>query len=279
MNALHYLKQACMDEIIDGIRLAEAHYGIKIPTPNVIYQKRGRTAGTASYAKWEIDLNEVLLVNEGAAFTKRTPKHELAHLICHQVYPEAYDRSPARYGRRGKRDIHGSYWQEIMKVIGIKNPTRCHDYDTSHLPKKARAGYQYTCGCTTFTLGGKRHNRIQLALQAGQISPMWCRKCKGRLHLGTHTTPAPVFTSNTQNDEAAGIRRMQKIIKAAPPVPFITPGPNSMFKSKLDIARHIMKFSRTKTRAQLISEMVSEAGCTPAGANTYYAKLKAELGI
>jgi hypothetical protein len=52
-----------------------------------------------------------------------------------------------------------------------------------------------------------------------------------------------------------------------------------MFKTKLDLARHIMKFSRGKSRAQLIAELVNEGGCTIAGAATYYAKVKQELGL
>lgn len=253
-----------INEIIrEGIRKAEQHYHIKLEFPSIIYKKRGRCAGTGSYTKWEIDLNPVLLWKEGDTFINETPIHELAHLITDRVYPEAHDRGIKIVRgriRREKREVHGPSWYEVMNVLGVANPQRCHTFDTSHLPKKHVTKYPYTCSCKTWDLGPKRHKKLVMAAAIGARCPYRCPHCKGDLKLGMNAPLTP-------------------IAKPKPVVQFVTLGTSSMFKSKYDLARHIMKFGKTKTRGELIAEMVNEAGCTPAGAATYYAKLKNELGI
>lgn len=265
MNVSADLRKRVEDKITWCIEVCEKKYNQAFRRPKVTYNKRGTTAGVANYHEWTIDLNAVLLIENGEAFINRTVVHEWAHLVTDQVYPEAHrptSNNAHSYFRtkRVKRSPHGTQWQSVMRVLGA-DPSRCHSYDVANVQRKVDMPFVYKCNCRShipFSL--KRHNKHQAGVLINPISGGYrCSRCKTQLTFvkkegSTVSIPKAVVTSNT--------------------VPL-----GGRFKSKLDIARHIMKFSNGKSRQQLISEMVAEAGCTPAGAATYYSKLKAEMGL
>ena len=155
------IKARIVQILKDGIAKAEARYNIKLPFPKVTYEQGGaRIAGTASYRKWTIDFNPGILMHNVEQFLGDTVLHELGHLVCDKVYPEAHASNIAfsyttgRY-KRTKRDVHGARWQECTRACGHPNPTRCHDMDTKALKVAAGGGQWYcTCGCGKKTTVG-----------------------------------------------------------------------------------------------------------------------------
>lgn len=239
-------------KIQHGIDLAKRRYNIEINMPTVVYKKRGTTAGVANYRTWTIDLNPVLLIENIDKFITRTVPHELAHLICDLVYPHAH-----RPGRGAKRDVHGSYWKDIMRTLGVPSHeiTRCHSYDVSTVKRvSTRTSYAYKCiTCNDdFSIGPKRHARL-----LADPNVLTCRRCgrtHGKLVLATTHTPAP-----------APVKAVAAKKKQAP----VSPG-----SSKLDRCygwyKQYKDAGTENLRQMCIAVFMQEVGMTKAGASTYY---------
>lgn len=246
------LHQRVMDKIAEGMSIARSHYGITMAAPRVVYQKRGTTAGTADYVKWEIDLNAALFQQNIEEFLKRTVVHELAHLIHHVVNPE--DHNP----RYGKRDVHGTNWQNVMRVLG--GPTeRCHSYDVSSV-KQHKTVVRHLHKCTTcgeeVEVGAKHHAAIQKG-----VSTIYHRKC-GR-HSRFLTSSFTVVKSPTG------------VVTPATPNKSSTPLSTPATGSKLARCYEIYKlYGLRVARAQMIAMFVNQCDCTVAGASTYYQTCK-----
>jgi SprT protein len=246
-------KARVMSQLKDGIAVCEKHYGITVKTPKVFFDLRGTTAGTANYRDWVIRLNPAIMMANLSEF-RQTVLHELAHLVNDIVHPEAHRPTTSSYSaRRVKRDPHGAGWAEVMGVLGLE-PRRCHSYDISAAVK----GYKYTCtGCSlTVTLTQHKHDRMLANPQTYRHS-----KCKHSSLVYT-TTPAPV---------AAPVVVAAPV--AAAPVAPVAPAafaPETSKWGKCLLLFVANKFS--KNRREMIELFVREAGCTPAGASTYYSK-------
>jgi SprT protein len=238
-------------KITDGIKVAEQHYGIKIPVPNVIYQKRGTTAGTANYRSWEIDLNAGLLVQNVDDFIDRTVPHELAHLIHHITHPADHNRF------YGKRDVHGYNWQSVMRVLGAE-PSRCHSYDVSAVKQvKTMTRHIHTCNTcgTAVEIGPKHHTEIQ---RGGSIYHKPCGR-NSRFMATSHT----VVKTNTGVDVP--------VTPNKPSTPTNSPAKGSKIHSCYDLYK---QFGSRYSRSQMINIFVQNCDCTPAGASTYYQTCK-----
>ena len=131
-------------------------FGVDIPKPIIRYKLRGRVAGRAYYYQHLIDLNAVLLKENGQKFIDRTVVHEVAHLIAYKLYGS--NIRP-----------HGREWANLMVMLGAQ-PSRCHSYDvTNALIGKS---YSYSCGCRKHALTGIRHKRSR------EGSRYTCTKCR-----------------------------------------------------------------------------------------------------
>jgi len=229
---------------------ANAHYDRVFNYPTVVYKKRGTTAGTACDRTYTIDLNSVLLMENVEAFLQRTVVHEFAHLVDGIVNPSTRQ---SRWGQ--KRSLHGPTWKRIMRLFGASED-RCHSYDTTNSRVKKRAKHVWTCSCGqaagTMKIGTIRHNKMKAP---GPVR-YWMRGHKNHTYTyqGVEGAPAP---------------RVLPKAASAPRAPKRRTGP-----SKLDICRQW--FSSSASRTLMINTFVKEAGCTPAGAATYYAKIKKE---
>jgi SprT protein len=144
------IKLACIDRINECFDKVEAMTGSKLWRPIVVFKKRGRTAGTASYRRddssyGKIDLNMGIAKAQPEDFIRRTPGHEAAHLIAVQLY--GFDKGKG----------HGPAWKKVMRAIG-QAPERCHSYDVSGVVK----GHAYKCSSCgkDFHLTTHRHNKI-----------------------------------------------------------------------------------------------------------------------
>jgi len=94
------------------------------------------------------------------AFCQRTPPHEVAHHVVHQLH-----------GDRGIRP-HGPQWQEVMAAFGVE-PSRCHDYRLDNLSRRRQKRYRYCCQCQEHDLSANRHNRVLRGEQT-----YLCRRCR-----------------------------------------------------------------------------------------------------
>lgn len=137
--------QAVNAKISECLAKAEARYGRSFPFPVVNYTLKGAVAGRAYYYKHMINLNSVLLVENGQKFIDRTVAHEVAHLIAYRVYGD-------------KIRPHGREWASVMNTFGLE-ASRCHTYDVT----RARRGksFSYSCACRKWQLTSIRHKRAQ----------------------------------------------------------------------------------------------------------------------
>lgn len=264
-------------KLLDCIKVAETHYRQTFKYPTVSYNLRGRTAGVAKCNRWEVDFNSVLLMENVDDFIERTVPHEMAHLVDYKLHPENFKSTVTRTRsgriRRTKRDIHGMTWKCIMMLFGASTD-RCHTYDTTNaqVKKKTSAKHVWKCSCgVEMKLGPVRHNRMM----SGNAR-YWMRGC------ASHTYTYIGIVGRVASKETTVERLLPPMFIGGilPPMPKAVdanaPAPKATGQSKLDQCR--AAFDSTKSRANNIQQFIA-LGCTPAGAATYYAKLKKELGL
>jgi SprT protein len=142
------------------IALAEGHFGVRIPTPAIRFDLRGKAAGQVRTADGHgclVRYNAQILVRHPVEFLAQTVPHETAHVVAFCLF--------------GPRvQPHGREWQAIMGLFGA-NPERCHSYDVEGLQTRRLRRHQYRCDCRTHELTSIRHNRIL----GGQV--YLCRYC------------------------------------------------------------------------------------------------------
>ncbi|OCG44021.1 hypothetical protein A9G28_02745 [Gilliamella sp. Fer1-1] len=126
--------------------------------PNIIYKPKGSIAGSALLMRWEIQLNSVMLLENGTQFIEEVVPHELAHLIVFKEF--------------GKVKPHGKEWQYVMSKIFDKTPSTTHHFQVK------RNTHLYYCQCQQHHLTSIRHNKIQK-----NNTSYLCRKCGTILKL------------------------------------------------------------------------------------------------
>lgn len=240
----------------EGIRKAEKHYGIQLPSPKIEYTVTGRTAGYAQGRDWMMNLNSVLLMENVEDFIMRTPLHELGHLVQYRVYPHTLTgQNRTDTGRREKRSVHGEEWRECCRVVGLDDTKRTHNYDTSNARKNTnRTIYDYVClSCKKdIRVTAKRHTMI-----LNGTRKYHCAACRGPIALKSN-----IKTMMVGNMPVALIR---------PPAP-PTAGKSAPTEGKIGHCWRLYKrWKHIYDRKSLIAVFVNEADCTPAGASTYYA--------
>lgn len=244
-------------EVRRCIDVANKHYGRAFSMPKIEYNVRGTTAGRAHYRAWKIDLNHTLLIENVDDFIARTVIHEVAHLVDFDVHQPDGDTNNFRWGRRRiKRSIHGPSWQSVMRVLGAKDITRCHQYDVTNVARR-KVRYEYKCACPTpVSAGPKVHSK----LQKGAIYT--CKKCGTRLTKDLYVSkllPRPRAT-------LAVAAQSQQL-----PPPPTRPG------TKMDQAVTIVATHGGYSRDVLINILCRDLGMTKAGATTYYYAAKKRL--
>lgn len=162
------------DEVPFGIALAVRekiaecleHYPA-VPSPDVLYDLKGHTAGQAISSRNQIRLNLALLKDSRYSddMLNDTVPHEVAHIVVRFHFPLA--RS------------HGWEWQTVMNKFGVP-ATRCHNYETeaARTRKATSRPYPYHCQCQTHWMTKLIHGRIQKGREYS------CRDCKGILSEG-----------------------------------------------------------------------------------------------
>jgi len=261
-------KALVVAEVKKYVDKANQLYGYRMTKPcsypQVLFNKTGRVAGTANYALAQVDFNPALLVKEWDDMIADTVPHEVAHIVTRHVYgsgPEA----------------HGPEWRSVMHDFGIKEVKRTHSYDVTGI-KRQVARYEYFCGCEKpHHVVAKQRNKL---LRGARYK---CRKC-GLFLVEKRGDPQPLkprpiappptpFVVPTAPGMSARINFGHPVT----PAPMLRPA--ALTGSKLDKCRALFRFNGAWERKEVIALFVSDAGCTAAGAATYYATIKKEFGM
>jgi SprT protein len=126
--------------------------GLDIEIPKIKFDIEGRAAGQCrcccgTVCNCVLRFNSEFLRKHEEDFIRYTVAHEVAHYAVFVLY----DRTQIR--------PHGKEWQMIMRVFGIKNPRRCHDYDSGMA--NPRYPWVYRCKCQDHFLSTCRHNKVK----------------------------------------------------------------------------------------------------------------------
>lgn len=266
MNLSIHIKHRVTAKLEQGIALIKAKYGVTLTMPEVRYDLRGTTAGQAFYKTWIIRLNTVLLLENVDDFIERTVPHELAHLACDKIYPEAHVRARIA-GRITKREPHGPKWQEIMRALGVAEVTRCHSYDVTNskvIKSNSRQVPWFCSACDhKFLLTPQKSEK-----QRAGLLRAFHRACKGSTLVEKNTKETTVANIIKMPEP---LRPMRMAAQAAAPMPTAPTG-----SSKLAQCKVIYAANASLTRAEVIVLFMEQAGCTKAGASTYYQTCKSQ---
>jgi SprT protein len=143
-------------KIIDCIKRFYDKTGFAFNRPPVKYDLKGGGAGEACYNSNKsadyayIRLNPVIYADHEDDFIERTVPHEMAHLLAFFYYKS----------RNYRITPHGKEWQNVMRILGVKDVTRCHSYSVRPEERKRQSKYAYKCSCTTFEISTTRHNKM-----------------------------------------------------------------------------------------------------------------------
>ena len=143
------LKQEAERRTTALLQQSRRGFGMPIPTPEVRFDLRGKSAGQLRMAEgktWQIRYNLALLTREPEAFLAQTIPHEVAHLVAFAIHG------------RGIRP-HGEEWQAMMRHFGVE-PRRCHSFAVDDLTARRLRRFDYHCGCRTHQLTSTRHHRV-----------------------------------------------------------------------------------------------------------------------
>ena len=147
--------------------------GRRFALPHIRFDLKGRAAGQyRSHPHPCIRYNLELASQQFDAFLDRTPGHEVAHYVIHQMHP----------GRRVRP--HGPEWRKLMENLGL-DPSRCHEFDMSKVPTRRQRRFPYRCRCQTHELSATRHNRIRRSQAEYR-----CKRCGQRLEPLTAFSPS-----------------------------------------------------------------------------------------
>jgi len=162
-KSLAELKRACLQRIEDAYTRAEEVYGRKFTRVPVVFSNRLKTtAGKAWYDRnhrpIKISLSLPLLQLNEDTFVKRTPGHEVAHLIAVQLA-----------GAQGTG--HGRVWQQVMHTIGQPASAR-HDMTVARVRKVVY------CNCQEHKVTVGMYNKMKTPGHR-----FVCKDCKTSIRL------------------------------------------------------------------------------------------------
>ncbi|RJG40012.1 SprT family zinc-dependent metalloprotease [Motilimonas pumila] len=155
---LYQQKQALVQQVKTCYEKAECFFDRPFPFPTVLFNQRGKAAGTAHLHKNLLKFNGVLYQENQTAFLTDVVPHEVCHLLAYHLY--------------GQVPPHGPQWQHLMRSVMEVNPSRTHDFDTRSVQGQL---FTYQCQCQQHQLTIRRHNKAK----RGQR--YICRRCRSAL--------------------------------------------------------------------------------------------------
>lgn len=141
----------------------------RMTKPRLTFFIKGRAAGWAKYAQWEVSIN-TYVAEQNIEEMKDTVSHEIAHIVSFAVY-----------GERG----HGARWKMVHRMLG-GNGKRCYDSkNVKVIPGRRTNWHLYRCPNTgAETWVGPRHHG---GLQRGKYRALTNRTTGARI-LASHYT-------------------------------------------------------------------------------------------
>lgn len=158
------IEQALQRYLVQAESIIRGH-ARTMPEISLKFDLRGATAGQCHIHppnRVLLRFNLELAQYNTADFLKQTVAHELAHAVTWRCYPRAKP--------------HGPEWRSIMQALGIKNPQRCHQYETKQVASRRQRTWSYQCACRQHELSTTRHNRVQSGKQR-----YFCKSCQQAL--------------------------------------------------------------------------------------------------
>jgi len=148
------IRQQVADKLESLLAIANQRFGRNLLMPVVYYDCHTRMGGY--HQNGTLHFNPTLLNQNLAHYMDNTVVHEMAHYVQLMVYPESLTRQYVGFRWRNggtknvysRRKVHGREWQFIMRLFGIRDPERCHHYDTSSVPvRRVYQRFPLYCGC------------------------------------------------------------------------------------------------------------------------------------
>lgn len=163
----------CMKQLRKKMPQACSQLDILSTTPELRFDKRGVSAGSAHCHKWMIKLNKVYLLEQTENMIEDTIPHEFAHLICHKVFPKA-------------KTNHGPEWKKVCLMLFGKTLDTYHDYCSrnARIGRRVLTRYQYTCEgeCSIRLFTKNRHEHTQHHLDTGLGKYWYCKTCGSKVY-------------------------------------------------------------------------------------------------
>lgn len=250
------IRQRVHNEIKRCIDVASSYYGREFNIPSYDFNLKGTTGGRAWPTENRMEFNATFLLNHTEEYIARTVPHEVAHIIDRAVY--GYE-----YTRRGKVIRHGTNWKSVMRVLGVKDLTRCHSYDVTPAQQKVKSKFHYKCkGCgADLYLGPVRHRKHK-------NNKYWHSKC------GKHSGEL-VFVGSLGQVTYSEARQGKKGKIPTAPKRTKPIDPNSK-KAK---AIRLYKWNTHLTPKDLVELFMSELNMSLAGARTYLNICRKEVKV
>lgn len=212
--------------------------GVALDMPTVVYNiNSARIGGTANRATNTIAINPVYLNAHTEKYISTTTVHEACHLIAFKKYGNYIS-------------AHGKEWKHEMRMQGAE-PNRCHEYKVPVGVKLGNSRPRYDTVCVKCGAITQATKSVLNRIAAG--GHYTHRSCGGRIAVGNSPT--------------------ELVVRSTPKV--TTPKAPAGTQSKLAKCFAIFKtYKHTYDRATMIYTFIQEAGCTNAGAVTYYSTCK-----
>lgn len=204
MNVPKHIQDRISKDVEKYVAIAASHFGKDYRIPAIHYDVRGRVAGYAEGVN-TVRFNPILLMENLETFIARTVPHEVAHCIDSANGDNARPVGLylMRNGRRPKRSVHGPSWERIMRLFGVKDIGRCHDYDVKNAQVRVKAKFEYKCsGCQkSFFVSSVLHNKMRMGQERwGRC----CGRARGRLVYAAN------LGQKTYQELAAHTQQLQK---------------------------------------------------------------------
>lgn len=159
MTHSRYLPPNLQSQVIQAVEdcylHAEAFFQRSFLRPEISFNQRGKTAGSARLQSQQLRFNPVLLKDNVDMFLSDVIPHEVSHLLVYQLF--------------GRTRPHGQEWRHIMRQVFACEPRTTHAMDISKVAGKT---FDYRCGCGVIALSIRRHNKVMRGQQQYR-----CRTC------------------------------------------------------------------------------------------------------
>lgn len=154
--------KALIEQQVERCLAHARRYWPTLPTPQVWFDLKGRSAGQAHFGRGALRFNLVLLKMQPHEFIEDVVPHEMAHWID-------------VYGIASKGKPHGPVWRWLMVQLYGRTPRVTHRFDTTI---SSPAPWHYGCHCPKgHWLTAHRHRRIERGYAYR------CRHCGQQLRL------------------------------------------------------------------------------------------------